>query len=142
MPRPRRAETGALRLRLLAGAAAVALASWSGGACAQSPSTPPARGADGLDPDAVYLEADTASRDGDVISARGGEERVLARFRNTTLRAGQLSYNLNLGVATADDRVEFVDPEGNVVLASHLELDSDLKAGVAVDFARSLFAGG
>lgn len=139
MPRDRHAETGALRLRLLAGAAAVAVASWSGAAQAQQ--APPAggagaqRGPDGLTPEGVYLEADTASRDGDLISATGGTERVLARFRNTTLRAGRLTYDLNLGVATADDRVEFVDPEGNVVFASHLELDSDLRAGVAVDFA-------
>lgn len=139
MPRDRHAETGALRLRLLAGVAAVAMAWWSGAAQAQQ--TPPAgaspaqRGPDGLTPEGVYLEADTALRDGDVISATGETERVLARFRNTTLRAGRLTYDLNLGVATADDRVEFVDPEGNLVFASHLELDSDLKAGVAVDFA-------
>ncbi|MCS6624960.1 LPS assembly protein LptD [Roseibacterium beibuensis] len=138
MPRDRRAETGALRLRLLAGAAAVAVASWSSAAQAQqtpAPAPESGRGADGLTADAIYLEADAASRDGDVISASSETERVLARFRNTTLRAGRLTYDLNLGVATADDRVEFVDPEGNVVFASHLELDSDLRAGVAVDFA-------
>ncbi|WP_298747476.1 LPS assembly protein LptD [uncultured Brevundimonas sp.] len=138
MPRDRRAETGALRLRLLAGAAAVALVSWSG--AAQARQTPAAdreiqRGPDGLPADAVYLEADRTSREGDIISAAGDTERVLARFRNTTLRAGRLTYDLNAGVATADDRVEFVDPDGNVVFASHLELDSDLRAGVAVDFA-------
>ncbi|HYC75354.1 LPS-assembly protein LptD [Brevundimonas sp.] len=139
MPRDRRVETGALRLRLLAGAAAVALASWSGAAQAQQTPTIPAPesqpGPDGLTPEGVYLDAETVSREGDVLSARGESERVLARFRNTTLRAGRLTYDLNLGVATADDRVEFVDPEGNRVFASHLELDSDLKAGVAVDFA-------
>ncbi|HYC68059.1 LPS-assembly protein LptD [Brevundimonas sp.] len=139
MPRDRRAETGALRLRLLAGAAAVALASWSGAAQAQqAPAAPvsgPQTGPDGLTPEAVYVDAATVSRDGDVISAAGGTDRVLARFRNTSLRAGRLTYDLNAGVATADDRVEFVDPDGNVVFASHLELDSDLKAGVAVDFA-------
>ena len=139
MPRDRRAETGALRLRLLAGAAAMAVASWSGVAQAQqtpaAPAPAPQRGPDGLTPDAVYLEADTATREGDVISATSDGDRVLARFRNTTLQAGRLTYDLNLGVATADDRVEFVDPEGNIVFASHLELDADLKAGVAVDFA-------
>ena len=138
MPRDARVETGALRLRLMAGAAAVALATWSGAAHAQdapvatAPQTP---GADGLPTDAIYLEADTAARTGDLITATGGSERVLARFRNTTLRAGRLSYDLGAGVATADDRVEFTDTDGNVVFASHLELDSDLKAGVAVDFA-------
>ena len=138
MPRDPRVQPGALRIRLLAGAAAVALATWTGAAQAQEgagATPPPSVGPDGLAPDAVYLEAESASRDGDVISATGGAERVLARFRNTTLRAGRLTYDLNAGVATADDRVEFVDPEGTVVFASHLELDSDLKAGAAVDFA-------
>ncbi len=117
----------------------MALACWGGAAQAQqTPATQASQaltGEDGLPPDGVYLDADTASREGDVISATGGEQRVLARFRNSTLRAGRLTYDLNLGVATADDRVEFIDPDGNVVFASHLELDSDLKAGVAVDFA-------
>lgn len=139
MQRDRRAfDSAALRLRLLAGAALIALASTAGLAQAQeAPITPvPAQaGPDGLTPDGVYIEADAATRDGDVIIASGSEERVLARFRNATLRAGQVSYDLNQGIATADDRVELTDPEGNVVFASHLELDSDLKAGVAVDFA-------
>ena len=126
-------RTAALRLRLLAGGAVAALTITSGTAAAQEASPPPP--ADGLAPNAVYLEADTATRTGDVITAAGAEQRVLARFRNSTLRAGRLTYDTNLGLATADDRVEFTDPEGNVVFASHLELDSDLKAGVAVDFA-------
>lgn len=130
-------RTVALRLRLLAGGAVAALTITSGTAAAQeAPPTPaPPPSADGLAPNAVYLEADTATRTGDVITAAGEEQRVLARFRNSTLRAGRLTYDTNLGLATADDRVEFTDPAGNVVFASHLELDSDLKAGVAVDFA-------
>lgn len=139
MQRDRRApDTAALRLRLLAGAAAVALLSLGGVAEAQDTpvATAPAEtGPDGLTPDGVYIEADIAARDGDVISASGGEQRVLARFRNTTLRAGRLTYDLEQRIATADDRVELTDSEGNTVFASHLELDSDLKAGVAVDFA-------
>ena len=78
MPRHRRVDTGALRLRLLAGAAVVALASWSGAAQAQDTpvaTAPPAVGPDGLTPDAVYLEADTASREGDVITATGASHR-------------------------------------------------------------------
>ena len=103
MPRHRRVDTGALRLRLLAGVAVVALASWGGATRAQEAPVvtgPPAVGPDGLAPEAVYLEADEASRDGDVISAHGETERVLARFRNTTLRAGRLTYDLNVGVAS------------------------------------------
>lgn len=130
-------RTAALRFRLLAGGAAAALSLMSGAAAAQDAPSASARSGveDGLRPNAVYLEADTATRNGDVITAAGGEERVLARFRNSTLRAGRLTYDTNLGLATADDLVEFTDPEGNVVFAGHLELDSDLKAGVAVDFA-------
>ena len=139
MQRDRRApDTATLRLRLLAGAAAVALLSLGGVAQAQDTpvaTAPPATGPDGLTPDGVYIEADVAARDGDVISASGGEQRVLARFRNTTLRAGRLTYDLEQRIATADDRVELTDSEGTTVFASHLELDSDLKAGVAVDFA-------
>ncbi len=140
MQRDRRApDTAALRLRLLAGAAAVALAASAHAAGAQtapSAPVPAATGPDGLTADAIYIEADAAAREGDVITATGaGDNRVLARFRGVTLRAGEVSYDLELGVATANRRVEFTDPGGTVVFASRLELDSDLKAGVAVDFA-------
>ena len=140
MQRDRRApDLGALRHRLLAGAAALALASAGGVALAQEapdPAPSSATGADGLTPAGVYIEADVAGRDGDVISAEAtGADRVLARFRDVTLRAGAVSYDLGLGIATADRQVEFTDAEGNVVFASHLELDSDLRAGIAVDFA-------
>lgn len=139
MQRDRRwPRTAVLRRRLLAGAGAVALAASGGAAFAQqAPAPQPAQqpGPDGLVPDAIYLEADSTTRNGDVITATGGEQRVLARFRNTTVRAGELSYDLKLGVAGARDRVEFTDPAGNVVYASQLQMDSDLRAGVAVDFA-------
>ncbi len=133
-----------LRLRLLAGSAAMSLLALSGAAQAQTATaTPPssqtpvvtAPGPDGLTPDAAYIEADSVAREGDVITATGETERVIARFRAATLRAGQVSYDLRQGIASADRQVEFVDPEGNVIFASHLEVDSDLRAGVAVDFA-------
>ena len=137
MQRDRRAPVlGALRHRLLAGAAAIALTALGGVAHGQEAPVTTAPGDDGLAADAVYIEADSAGRDGDLITAEGaGADRVLARFRGATLRAGQVTYDLGLGIATADRQVEFVDPDGNVVFASHLELDSDLRAGVAVDFA-------
>jgi len=139
MQRDRRwPRTAALRRRLLAGAGAVALAASGGAAFAQQAPAPQAAdqpGPDGLKPDAVYIEADSTTRVGDVITATGGEERVLARFRNTTLRAGEVSYDLEQGVAGARDRVEFTDPDGNQVFASLLQIDSDMRAGVAVDFA-------
>ena len=62
-------------------------------------------------------------------------DRVYARFQGHTLRGRAVTYDLAQGIGTADGEVELVDPDGNTVFASHLELDSDLKAGVAVDFA-------
>src|SRR5687768_4458353 len=116
MQRDRRApDSAAPRLRLLSGAAAVALAASAGGAWAQTaPASTAQAGPDGLEPDGVYLEADVATRAGDLITASGaGADRVLARFRGATLRAGEVTYDLGLGVATAQRRVEFVDPGGS-----------------------------
>jgi len=137
MQRDRRAPVpGALRRRLMAGAAAVVLTALTGQVQAQDGAAPTVQGPDALAPDAVYLEADAARRDGDVVSAEAtGADRVLARFRGSTLRAGALRYDLGLGIATAERQVEFVNPQGAIVYASYLELGSDLKAGVAVDFA-------
>lgn len=139
MQRDRRwPRTAVLRRRLLAGAGAVALAASGGAAFAQqAPAPQPTQqpGPDGLIPDAIYIESDSTTRTGDVITATGSPERVLARFRNTTVRAGEISYDLKLGVGSARDRVEFTDPDGNIVYASQLQMDSDLRAGVAVDFA-------
>lgn len=135
-PDRRRPDEGALRLRLLAGAAAVSLLGFAGGAMAQTGPVAPSPGPDGLTPDGVYIESDAVTRTGDVITATSaGDRRALARFRNATLRAGDVTYNVGQGVASASDRVEYTDPEGNIVFASRLELDRDLKAGVAVDFA-------
>jgi len=140
MQRVRRApDLGALRYRLLTGVAAVAWTCLAGSALAQvapAAAGTTGAGADGLTPDAVYIEADSTVRTGDVITADStGADRVLARFRDATLRAGTVSYDLGLGIASADRQVEFSDPAGNVVFASHLELDADLRAGAAVDFA-------
>ena len=140
------------RARLLAGAALIACAplTLASPALAQTPAvqTPAApvapagaAGPDGLTPGAIYIEADSTARDGDVVTATGERERVLARVRSHTLRAGQISYDLKQGVATADGAVELTSPDGDVVNASHLELDSDLRAGVAVDFAARLANG-
>jgi LPS-assembly protein len=150
-----RQDTGkgtGLRTRLLAGAALIVCAPWlTGQAAAQTaaqtaPAHAPAAaesrtprsappGPDGLPPDAVYIQAERATQSGDVITASGTVDRVLARFQGHTLRAGEVTYDLKRGVGGADRQVELTSPAGDVVYASHLELDSDLKAGVAVDFA-------
>ena len=135
------------RTRLLAGVALFACLPLTLATAAQaqtSPATTPPSdqpGPDGLPPRAVYIEAGSATREGDVISALGDGERVLARFQSHTLRAGRVTYDMTSGAGTADDKVELTSPEGDTVYASHLELDSDLNAGVAVDFATRLSNG-
>lgn len=138
------------RTRLLAGVAiAVCAPLWTGSALAQTASAPtpaavaaPATAPDGLADDAVYLDAAQATREGDVIIAEGTiEDRVLARTRQHNLRAQKLRYDLALGVGSAEGAVELTSPDGDVVHASRIELDSGFNAGVAVDFATRLSNG-
>lgn len=129
----------AFRLRLLAGAAMLAVL--PGTSLAQTVAAAPPSPHDGLGADGVYVDADSASRTGDVITATGERERVYARFQGRTLRGRSITYDLARGIGAADGDVELTDPEGNRVFASHLELDADLRAGVAVDFATRLANG-
>lgn len=138
------------RTRLLAGVAiAVCAPLWTGSALAQTASAPTpapvaatATALDGLADDAVYLDAAQATREGDVIIAEGTiEDRVLARTRQHNLRAQKLRYDLALGVGSAEGAVELTSPDGDVVHASRIELDSGFNAGVAVDFATRLSNG-
>lgn len=139
-------KTAALRLRLMAGAAlfGVPMAMLSGTALAQetgAPEIPPVaiKGADGLTPDALYLEADTAQRTGNLVQAQGtAEDRVFARFQEHNLRAEEISYDLETGIAGAKGQVELIAPDGAVVHASQLQLTEDLKTGIAVDLATRL----
>jgi LPS-assembly protein len=122
-------RSASVRRRLLAGGAALALA--PGVAMAQQPPSGAAS------PGAVYIEAEDIGRDsatGD-ISARGYDERVLARFEGRNLRGREVTYNLDTGVATASGDVELIDIDGTVVNAERLELDENLQTGVAVDLA-------
>lgn len=149
---------GALRLRLLTGAALVIGAPLSApgladAAQAQAPAPTPAvqaapqtaaqtPGADGLTPDAVYMDADSAQREGDVVSAQGSaEDRVMARFQDHSLRAKDVTYDLQSQIATASGDAELTAPDGSVVHAERIELDSDFKTGVAVDLATRLSNG-
>ncbi len=134
-------EMVGLRLRLMAGAAILALGAVALPATAQeSSSTQP--GPDGLVEGAAYIDADAVTREGDVVSALGTlDRRALGRFGGSTLRARQFNYDLGMGVASADGNVELTDDEGNTVYASYLETDSDLKVGVAVDFATRFSTG-
>lgn len=128
-----------MRRRLLAGAALVA--AWPAPAVlAQAPvAEAPPRPAE-----AVYVEADVVDRDADtgVISARGDLDRALARFEGRNLRAREVTYNLNTGVATAAGDAELIDVDGTVITAQRLELDEDLRTGVAVDLTVRAADGG
>ncbi|GAA0396501.1 LPS-assembly protein LptD [Brevundimonas terrae] len=142
-------KTGALRLKLMAGAALCALPvlGVAGASVAQTagvqPSPAPAapvvqvRGEDGLTPDALYVEATSAEREGDTVNAKGGqaEDRVFARFQDHTLRAEDMTYDLKTGIAEAAGQVELISPDGTVVHASQLQLTEGLKTGIAVDLA-------
>ncbi len=133
----------ALRARLLAGAAALAcLPGLAEAQTAAAPRAPDIRPApDGLATDALYIEAEQAGRIGDLISATGETDPVFARYQGHTLRGRSLTFDIARGIGTADGDVELTDPEQNRVFASHLELDEDLRAGVAVDFATRLTSG-
>ncbi|WP_453978102.1 LPS-assembly protein LptD [Brevundimonas sp. Marseille-Q4549] len=134
------------RQGLLAGVALAAWAPLASSALAQAQPAAevrtPAPAADGLPEGAVYVDAASATRQGDVVTAVGTpDQRVYLRTRGHVLRGESLSYDLQAGTATGDGRVEAVAPGGTVVYASHLELDKDLKTGVAVDFATRLSNG-
>ncbi|MFT6428778.1 MAG: LPS-assembly protein, partial [Brevundimonas sp.] len=132
----------AFKARLLAGAALVACAPLATPAWAQTTPLAAAAPSDGLPPEAVYVDADNARREGDTIIVSGTpENRAYVRTRGHVLRGENLSYDLNAGSATAEGRVEAIAPDGTVVYASRLELDENLETGVAVDFATRLANG-
>ncbi len=96
---------------------------------------------DGLGERGVYVDAEIVSREGEngqLLVAEGATERVLARFQDRTLRGRRFAYEFETGAATGEGEVEVVNPDGTVIYGSRLELDSDLVAGVAVDFAARL----
>lgn len=136
-------RTAAFRLKLMAGAAlfGVPMAMLPVAALAQNtqPKATPSveiKGADGLTPDALYLEADNAQRSGDLVQAQGtSEDRVFARFQEHNLRAEEISYDLKTGIAGAKGQVELISPDGAVLHASQLQLTEDLKTGIALDLA-------
>lgn len=140
---------GALRVRLLAGAAVIAcipgLPAWAQVAPAPAQAAAPGAngpGADGLAADEIYVDAAAASRQGDVVTAEGSaQDRVFARIRDHNLRAEEVTYDLKSGVATAAGNAELSAPDGAIVHASRIEMDSDLQVGVATDLALRLANG-
>lgn len=144
----------ASRARLLAGAAALAVLLGAGPALAQAEAqtqggtevqTPTAQprssaqargpaGPDGLRPDGLYLEADSITEDEatDTITATGS---VQARYEGRLLRADRVDYQTETGLLAAQGNAELVNPDGTVQYADTIELDDELRAGVATGFA-------
>lgn len=136
------------RARLLAGAAALAVLACAGGAWAQT-APPPAEtaaqprvtaqvpgvpGPDGLRPEGLYLEADSITEDEqtDTITAVGS---VQARYEGRLLRADRVDYQTETGLLSAQGNAELINPDGTVQYADTIELDDELRAGVATGFA-------
>ena len=88
-----------MRARLLAGAAALGLLAAASPTLAQTPEQATVS-ADGLAPEAFYLEADEViQNDADeVVTARGDVE---VRYQGRTQRAQEVTYDRRTGVVTA-----------------------------------------
>ena len=120
------------RAAWLAGAAAMAL---TGAAHAQVKA--PAPPLDGLAKNEVYLEADQLAddRESKVLTAQGSVE---ARVEGRTVRADKLVYDTKTGAAHAIGHVSIVQPDGTTVFGDDVQLDDQLRAGVAVGFSARL----
>jgi LPS-assembly protein len=127
-------------LRLLAGAALVVLA--ANPALAQTLTGPgkatvAAPTEDGLDPNSFYLEADTISQD-DKSKVATAEGHVEVRYRGRTLRAQRVTYNQTTGAVMASGDVVVINQDGTAEFAHEMEVDKDLRAGVALGFSARL----
>jgi len=136
---PGRKWKTAVKARLFAGAAALALL--TAPAFAQSPAEPPPTpsnadlaGLDGLQEGGLFLEAETIVEDqaNNTLTARGN---VVARYEQRTLRAQEIIYDTVTGRVIARGNAEILQPDGTVQYAEEIELDDQLRAGVAVGFA-------
>ena len=127
-----------MKARLLAGAAVLALL--ASPALAQTPAPPPTpadadlAGLDGLEEGGLFLEAESIIEDraNNTLTARGN---VTARYEQRTLRAQEIIYDTVTGRVIARGNAEILQPDGTVQYADEIELDDQLRAGVAVGFA-------
>lgn len=142
---PRGYGTGPLTAHALAGVAAAAfLLVCASPVVAQTlPADSPMQsaapvGADGLRENGFYLEADQVEED------RSGTRRIIARgnvqarYQGRTLRADEIVYETETGVVTARGSAQIINPDGTVQYADEIQLDEDLRAGVATGFAARL----
>lgn len=101
------------------------------------PDAPAQPSQDGLDPNSFYLEADTVHDDTKTKIATA-EGHVEVRYRGRTLRAQTVIYNQDTGSVSASGNVVVLNPDGTAEFAKELEVDKDLKAGVALAFSARL----
>ena len=126
--------TDGLRHLLLGGVAALAMAPT---ALAQTAGPDPMAQDDGLAPGAIYVDADGVGRDGEAgtLTILGVDRPALARMDGRTLKGRRIVYHYRTGAASAEGEVTLVNPDGSVLNADLLELDEDLRSGVAVNLA-------
>ena len=126
---------------LVAGAGATAAATPSRAQTLLKPAAPvlPAAppGADGLTDDEVYLEADrlTDDRDHHLVTAEG---RVEARVQGRTVRADRIVYDTESGAARAVGHAVIMQADGTTQFGDDVQLDDQLRAGVALGFSARL----
>ena len=123
------------RSRRAAWLAGTALLAFAGSARAQA--TPPALPADGLSKSEIYLEADQMADDRatKVITAEG---HVEARVEGRTVHADKLVYDTKTGSAHAIGHVSIVQPDGTTLFGDDVQIDDQLRAGVAIGFSARL----
>ena len=131
---------------LLAGAAAAALTAGQARAAerkaspffpARTPAAPAAKAPtadDGLGPKDVYIEADEVidNRDDKLVTANGSVE---ARYQGRTVRADTIVYNSDTGAAHAIGHAVIVNGDGTVEYGDDVQLDDQLRTGIALGFA-------
>ena len=137
--RHRLASTRKVKLRLCYGAAALALS--AGAAAAQTlpvlpggRTTPTERPFDGLPAGGAVLESDAVfeNRTNRTWTALGSVE---ARHEGRTIRADEVVYHTDTGIAVARGNVVLINPDGSINYADEVELAEDFRAGVALGFA-------
>lgn len=91
--------------------------------------------------DVVVLQADRLVSD-EKAGQLTAEGAVEARYQGRTLRASRLVYDLNTRRIRASGGVQITDPDGLIRSAEEMDLDEQLNAGVATQFAATFPGGG
>lgn len=85
----------------------------------------------------VYIEADTVTddREAKTVTAEGSVE---TRHQGRIIRADRLVYDTAAGTAHASGHVTMINPDGTVEYAEDVEMDDQMRAGVAMGFSARL----